>query len=140
MANWSVKEVNPPKGFKVSIEQIDNKFIITNDDIGDSVDPIDPKPDKPDNPDKPVDPDNPDKPVVPDTVPDNPNNDTNQPSDPNYNTIDENGIPTGAENSSDDLPLTGQLWWPVWILALLGFAMITAGFHMKHRKHEQDEK
>lgn len=134
MANWSVKEVNPPKGFKVSIEQIDNKFIITNDDIGDSVDP------KPDKPDKPVDPNNPDNPVVPDTVPDNPNNDTNQPSDPNYNTIDENGIPTGAENSSGDLPLTGQLWWPVWILTLLGFAMITVGFYMKHRKHEQDEK
>lgn len=145
MANWTVEEVNPPKGFKVSITQNDYKFIITNDDIGDSVDPIDPKPDNPDKPidpdkpDKPIDPNNPENPVVPDTVPDNPNNDSNQPSDPNY-TIDENGIPTGAENPSNDLPLTGQLWWPVWILALLGFAMVTAGFHMKRRQHEQNEK
>lgn len=149
MAIWTVEEINPPKGFKVSIEQIDNKFIITNDDIGDSVDPIDPNPDKPvnpDKPDKPVDPDKPDKPVdpenpvVPDTVPDIPNNDSNQPSDPNYNIIDENGIPTGAEHPSDDLPLTGQLWWPVWLLALLGSTMIAVGIFMKRRQHEQNEK
>lgn len=151
IAIWTVEEVNPPKGFKVSIKQNDNKFIITNDDIGDSVDPIDPKPDNPDNPDKPVDPDKPDKPVdptnpsdpdnpvVPDTVPDNPNNDSNQPSDPNY-TIDENGIPTGAEHPSDDLPLTGQLWWPVWLLALFGFTMISVGFFVKRRQNEQNEK
>lgn len=145
MANWTVEEVNPPKGFKVSIEQIDNKFIITNDDIGDSVDPIDPNPDKPvnpDKPDKPVDPDKPDKPVDPENpvVPDIPNNDSNQPSDPNYNIIDENGIPTGAEHPSDDLPLTGQLWWPVWLLALLGSTMVAVGIFMKRRQHEQNEK
>lgn len=146
MANWTVEEVNPPKGFTVSIAQIGNEFIIINDDIGDSVDPIDPEPDKSDKPDKPVDPDKPDKPVdpdnpvVPDTVPDNPNNDSNQPYDPNYNTIDENGIPTGAEHPSDDLPLTGQLWWPVWILALLGFTMIAVGLFVKRRQHEQNEK
>lgn len=150
MANWTVEEVNPPKGFKVSIEQIDNKFIITNDDIGDSVDPIDPNPDKPDKPDKPVDPDKPDKPtdpeipVVPDIVPNDPNLEPNQPSDPNY-TIDENDVPTGAEHPSDgskddNLPLTGQLWWPVWLLALLGSTMIAVGIFMKRRQHEQNEK
>ena len=39
-----------------------------------------------------------------------------------------------SEESSDSLPATGQLWWPIPVLALLGIAMIFIGIMLLRKK------
>lgn len=95
------------------------------------VNPDDPdpeEPDTPDNPDIPVNPDDPD-------TPDNPDNPT-EPDEPEV--PDEPDTPD--EPDEPKLPQTGQLWLPVWLLALAGAALVLTGIWSKTRyrgKHER---
>ena len=60
--------------------------------------------------------------VVPPTTPDNPSNNT------------PNKTPTSTK-TGDKLPQTGQLWWPVPMMAAAGLILLTAG--VKRRKSVQ---
>lgn len=121
---WTVEEVNVPDGFMVTIDRAPgNSFTIINDDNPN-------EPDKPDNPDVPDDPDEPDDPDVPDT-PDNPDT---------PNTPDEPDNPSTSEEPG--LPQTGQLWWPVVLALMFGFALLAIGIQdmQRHRYHGKHEK
>ena len=77
--------------------------------------PIEPTPDTPDLP-----PDVP--PVVPPDVPIEPDEPIDIP--------DENVPP-------EELPITGQLWWPVPVLFVLGAVMITSGLVLRRKDHSR---
>lgn len=107
---WQVVEKNVPDGYTVSVGKNGNTFTVTN-----TLTPPPPPPDEPDNPpDEPDDPDVPDHPDTPDT-PDNPN----KPDEP-------------------DIPQTGQLWWPVPLLACGGMGLFLAGW-LKRRNSDCGE-
>ena len=105
-------------------------------------------PDEPDSPDEPDTPDEPDGPDVPDTpdepdVPDVPEEPgTDIPDD----TPPETGVPGGPDEPGEpgqpdepSLPQTGQLWWPVGLLAISGALLVLLGIwnRMRYRgKHE----
>lgn len=113
-------------------------------------DPDNPPPTNPDNPttppDTPVTPDNPVTPETPNTIEDNPVPLTNPdvPNIPNIDEIDEPEVPLANVDpeetpeepvSIDDpevplarLPQTGQLWWPVPLLAMSGMCLFFLGW------------
>jgi len=115
---WTVRELNVPEGFTESITQAGNTFTITNDDK-----PVAP----PDGPDDPTPPDEPDDPTPPDE-PDDPT----PPDEPD--TPDTPDVPDQPK-----LPQTGQLWWPVWLLAAAGILTLTTGIWEKKRYHGKHE-
>ena len=90
--------------------------------------PPDTPPTPPDNP--PITPDNP--PVTPDTptdidVPDNPT-----PLDEYTDLIDIDDLPTPLA----ELPKTGQLWWPVPLMGIMGLLLFGIGWVTRRRSHE----
>lgn len=79
-------------------------------------------PDEPDNPDTPDEPDKPGTPDKPDT-PDNPNNPG-----------------SSSPLANQTLPQTGQLNWPVPVLAVLGLLLFSAGWLLRFgKKRDSDE-
>lgn len=87
-------------------------------------------PDKPDTPDKP---DKPDTPNTPDT-PDKPDEENpNTPAAPGPDNPD--GYVMGAHG----LPQTGQLNWPIPVLAVTGVVLVAAGIRLK-KGTRKDEK
>ena len=91
--------------------------------------PIPDKPSKPDKPDKPNRPDQPDNP--PDNPPVTP---PEYPED--YPDDYEEEIIPDEEPPLAGLPQTGQLWWPVPVLAVAGLACFAFGW-MKQRYEEE---
>lgn len=82
---------------------------------------------KPDRPDRPTPPDKPDKPDTPDTP--------ETPEEPDEPPIVE--IPDEPPPLTPGLPQTGQLNWPVPILAVLGMALLSLGFLVKRSGYEK---
>lgn len=109
-ALWQVVEQSVPEGYTVSISKDGLTFTIIN-----TCSP----PEEPGNPDNP---DNPDNPTTP-TTPTNPTNPTT-PSTP------------GSSGSKPTLPQTGQLWWPVPLLACGGMLCFLAGWVKNRRDYE----
>lgn len=108
---WQVVEKDVPDGYTVSVGRSGITFTVTN-----TLTPP-PTPDEPDDPDTPNVPDTPDTPDEPDE-PDTPDT----PDDPD----------------EPDIPQTGQLWWPVPLLACGGMGLFLTGWQ-KRRNHHQGE-
>lgn len=96
------------------------------------------EPDKPDNPSKPGNPNNPDEPGNPDNPgePENPNNPggPDSPGGPR-----ENPQPELPRDTIVLLPQTGQLNWPVPVLAVLGLGTFSLGWKLRYGKGQEDE-
>ncbi len=129
---WTVEELDVPDGFTVSMDKKGTVITITNDDRpSDPGEPPTPdEPDEPTDPDKlvpPDDPDIPDEPGEPDipTIPE-------EPDEPDNSTIPE-------EPDEPGLPQTGQLWWPVVILVVMGAVLVVAGVFPKKKYHGKHE-
>lgn len=143
---YTVEEVMDFSGYTSGVERKDNTFVITNTKT--PVNPEEPKqpetPNNPDEPDKPrktnnpKNPSNPDTPDTPDTpkTPDKVDTPSNPPSDDSgvlgaiRKAIDELPEVLGARR----LPQTGQLWWPIPILAILGIILIFLGFRSERKR------
>lgn len=115
---YQVTEETVPDGYAVSVSQSENTFTVTNSAEGSG------GPDAPDEPNIPSSPDDPDDP--------------NHPGDPNIpGTPDEPNIPDTPDGPSNPdvpgdpdtpgLPQTGQFWWPVPVLLVLGGMLVFAG-------------
>jgi len=115
-AAWQAVEKDVPNGYTVSVGREGITITVTNT----LTPPVPLTPDNPDGPDNlPDNPGGPDNPGVPDT-PDTPDT----PDKPD--TPDEPGIPQ-----------TGQLWWPVPMLACGGIGLFLAGW-LKRRNSDRD--
>lgn len=108
--NWQLVEKEVPDGYTVSVSQNGLKFTVTNAYTPDTPD----TPYEPDTPDTPNTPNTPNTPDTPDT-PDTPNT----PDEPK-------------------LPQTGQLWWPIPLLAGCGLALFAAGWGLVFLKRKKD--
>ena len=106
-ALWQVVEQSVPEGYTVSISKDGLTFTIINTCT---------PPEEPGNPDNPDNPDNP-------TTPPNPTNPTTPGS-------------SGSSGSKPTLPQTGQLWWPVPLLACGGMLCFLAGWVKNRRDYE----
>lgn len=98
-------------------------------------------PDKPDTPDEPDTPDTPDEPDTPDTPvapgPDNPDGWVlGDHGEKNYPNPDN---PNGHVMGAHGLPQTGQLNWPIPVLAVTGVVLVAAGIKLK-KGNRRDEK
>lgn len=92
-------------------------------------------PDEPDTPDTPDEPDTPDTPVAP--GPDNPDGWVlGDHGEKNYPNPDN---PNGHVMGAHGLPQTGQLNWPIPVLAVTGVVLVAAGIKLK-KGTRRDEK
>lgn len=92
-------------------------------------------PDEPDTPDTPDEPDTPDTPVAP--GPDNPDGWVlGDHGEKNYPNPDN---PNGHVMGAHGLPQTGQLNWPIPVLAVTGVVLVAAGIKLK-KGTRKDEK
>lgn len=92
-------------------------------------------PDTPDTPDTPDEPDTPDTPVAP--GPDNPDGWVlGDHGEKNYPNPDN---PNGHVMGAHGLPQTGQLNWPIPVLAVTGVVLVAAGIKLK-KGNRRDEK
>ena len=117
-AVWQVVEQSVPDGYTVSVSKDGVTFTVINTYT---------PPEQPDNPDNPDQTDHPDQPVNPDN-PDDPTN-PGKPTSP--------GTSGGSSGSKKPtLPQTGQLWWPVPLLAVGGMGCFLAGWVKNRRDYE----
>lgn len=143
-SGWSVREIGVPDGWEVSYKQNGNDWTITNmrSDPGPvetgpiETDPTEPSapPDGPSTP--PDDPDDPSGPSAPPNDPDDPSGPSAPPDDPN-----DPSEPSAPPNDPDGpgLPQTGQVWWPVPLLAAAGVLLLLIGAVLFARKEEPHE-
>lgn len=126
--DWKVTEMNVPDGFTVSVDQLGDLFIITNDDLPADTEnpPVDPE--DPENP--PINPEDPENPSVNPNDPENPSGD---PDDPNNN--DKSDPPDGQK-----LPQTGQLWWPAIVSATVGAILLLLESPRLRKYKKKNEK
>ncbi len=129
---WVINEVGAPSDkYTVTTVSEGSVFTVTNThttDIDDPDTPLDPGPGPGDDPGTggdipPTNIDDPDVPLDPGMTPDDPTTDIQDPA-----------TPTNAVK----LPQTGQLWWPVPILAVAGIAFFSIGW-LRSRKDESEE-
>ena len=92
-------------------------------------------PDVPDNPDTPVNPDNPDNPVSPEH-PDNPVSPEN-PDNPVSPENPDNPVSPGRPDNPV-LPQTGQLNWPIPVLACSGVLLFAAGWVLNKKGKKEN--
>lgn len=144
---------DPVEGYEGSAVTANNETVLTNKIVD--------QPDKPDQPGKPDQPTTPDQPNTPDTpaTPDHPTNPGNPGRPHHYRDTDNSGDnpssptptegsgenPTDSDNQTDNhnpspLPKTGQLWWPVLILLILGAVMLGRGIYMERKNKGKHEK
>ncbi|MDD5931112.1 MAG: SpaA isopeptide-forming pilin-related protein [Oscillospiraceae bacterium] len=94
---------------------------------------VDDKPDRPDKPSQPSEPDQPggpDQPSEPDTPP------PGQPDEPSVTPPDTPDTP--QEPGKPTLPQTGQLNWPVPVLAAAGLGLFAAGWALCFRRKDHE--
>ena len=145
---WSVEEVNAPNGYTVNIAWAGNTATVTNTrsntqtPSGPTSPPADPNnppgpgspPGNPDDPSRPNSPPgNPDDPSGPNSPPSNPDNPSGPSSPPN------NPNDPGTPPDDPSLPQTGQLWWPVPLLAVAGVLLLLIGAALFLRKEDPHE-
>ena len=129
--NFTVEEQMDTDAYTATVSRNDNSFIIVNTKKPE----VPETPDKPEKPKKPSKPSKPDKPESPST-PDNPGTPDSPDIYPDVlgairDFMGELPEVLGARR----LPQTGQLWWPIPILAILGVILIILGFRSeKNRK------
>ena len=113
--NWQVVEKETPEGYTVTVKREGITFVMTNT-LKEA--------EKPDEPEKPGEPEQeiPDQPTPggPGEVP------PGEPEEPM--TLPDTPVPTGPA-----LPQTGQLWWPVPLLACAGLTLFLLGWVRKER-------
>jgi hypothetical protein len=165
-ARWQLGEVSVPDGYTVVSESTGSTFVVTNTlttttktSTGTPKSGTPRKPGTPSvlNPQTPNDsipnPDNPDK-VTPntpnDTTPDTPSDtievtsetpsiDTDNPpvvTDISPNIPQNN--PDNPNNPTTTLPQTGQLWWPVPLLAFGGLILVAVGMYLRKGKPDEE--
>lgn len=123
-SRWQVVEETVPAGYRVSVSQEGTTFTITNTYETTPSTPT--QPTTPANPDTPTEPTGPNQPTTP-TEPTNPN----QPTTP---TTPTNPSTPTTTTSKPTLPQTGQLNWPVPVLAAAGLSLCAAGWLIQRRK------
>ena len=101
---------------------------------------VEEKPDRPDKPDEPKEPHKPDQPKepekpIPPDKPDQPTEPDAPPKEPDQPPVVE--IPDTPPPLAPTLPQTGQLNWPVPVLAVLGMALLALGFLVKRSGYEK---
>lgn len=140
-SDWQIVETGGSGGYTVSVSLQGLTFVVTNTF---SPPPDNPPPDDPppDDPDDPV-PDNPPSvPPPPGTdLPDqetplsqvDPDPDPQDPEDPDAIPIEDPEVPLSR------LPQTGQLWWPVPLLAMGGMVMLLLGLISRRRSRGDEE-
>ena len=120
---WTVVEVDVPDGFTVTVDRSENTFTVTNtyDHGHDPGDPDAGNPNDPGTPDEPGDPG------------------TEDPGEPG---TDEPGTEDPGEPGTDEpgLPQTGQLWWPVLILAACGGGLAAAGLLRRRGGKDREQE
>ena len=100
--SWKVSEKEVPKNYRVSVDRDEDTFVVTNTYKEPEDTPKDP--DTPKNPTK--------NPETPEDTPETPS-----------------VRPQTSETTSENvLPQTGQLWWPIPLLAFLGITVFAAGW------------
>ncbi|SEL10328.1 hypothetical protein SAMN04487770_1068 [Butyrivibrio sp. ob235] len=128
--NFTVEEVMNTDDYTSNVSRNENSFIVVN-----TKNPETPEtPDKPNKPSKPTKPDNPESPKTPEN-PDTPNNPTPDDTPDVLGAIRDFIGELPEVLGARRLPQTGQLWWPIPVLAILGILLIIFGFRSeKHRK------
>lgn len=128
-SEWVVVEDDVPEGYAVSISKTSITFVVTNE-YQDEYGPDDedgPGPTPPDDGKDPTGPEETPEPTEPVETP--------EPTDPNDNkdpAPSETPTPTEDEDpGKPTLPQTGQLWWPVLALSILGITLVGAGIIMQ---------
>lgn len=111
---WTVVE-KAPDGYTVETAQEGITFVVTNT----WEEPDEPQPTEPTNPTEPTKPTEPAKPT--------------EPTAPAGSTP-----PSSSTPDQPKIPQTGQLWWPVPVLACAGFFFIAAG--LIRRRRDSDEE
>ena len=104
--DWRVVEKETPKGYTVTVSQEGITFVMTNTQG---------EPEEPEEPTEPEKPGEPEEPGV--DIPEEP--------------VPEESVPSGPK-----LPQTGQLWWPVPLLALAGMLLFLLGWIRKEKRSE----
>ena len=152
--NFTIEEELNSEDYTATVSQNETSFVIINTKNPE-------KPENPDNPDNPNNPDNPtkkvkknkkDTPSVPDSSDDGSSHDGD--------TLDGNKKDEGNDGGDgasvlgavrkliEDLPAvlgarrlpqTGQLWWPIPVLAILGMLLIIAGIRSERRRKKENE-
>lgn len=130
---WTVVEVDVPDGFTVTVDRSGNTFTVTNTyESGEGPGPDDPnEPGNPDNPGTPEEPGGPGEPGTPDQP--------GTPGEPDEPGSGDPGTPDQPGTDEPGLPQTGQLWWPVLILAVCGGGLIAAGL-LRRRESKHNEE
>ena len=145
---WSVEEVNDPDGYTVNIAWAGNTATVTNtrNNTQTPSGPTSPpgNPDDPSGPNSP--PGNSDGPSGPNSPPGNsdgpsgPNSPPGNPDDPSGpNSPPDNPNDPGTPPDDPGLPQTGQLWWPVPLLAVAGALLLLIGAALFLRKEDPHE-
>ncbi|WP_029320915.1 Cna B-type domain-containing protein [Butyrivibrio sp. AE3004] len=130
--NFIVEEDLSSDKYTATVSRTDNSFTVVNTKKPEQ--PEQPK--KPEKPEKPQKHDNPKTPDKTDNPPEEPDNSVEPDENPGVlgairDFIGELPEVLGARR----LPQTGQLWWPVPILVILGILLVILGFRSeKHRK------
>lgn len=135
-SEWKVMESDVPEHYQVQIDKEGNVFAITNvyvlpdDKPGDGGDEPVVKPDN--GEDEPTDAPDEGK----DESADNPDDEEEEPSEEPGREEDESDGET--EGKKDKLPQTGQLWWPVPMIGVLGMWLLLYGVKRERRYHEKE--
>lgn len=147
-SDWQIVETGGSGGYTVSTSLQGLTFVVTNTFRPPVDPPVNPPVNPPvDPPDHPTDDPTIDPPSVPPTpgvelpddevpldqmIPD-PDPDTRNTDDPDPTIIKDSDIPRGK------LPQTGQLWWPVPLLAMGGMMMLLLGIIYRRRSRGDEE-
>lgn len=131
--DYQVVERSAGERYNVSVEQTGITSVITNSYIEDIDEEDDPLIDRPD-----VSPEPSTEPVEPSSEPADPSGEpdaSTEPTDPEELVdIDDEDSATGS------LPYTGMLWWPVPVLVIAGFVLLSLGIVRHRRGANEGEK
>ena len=127
--NFTVEEVLDSGDYTSKISREENKFVIVNTKNPETPEKPE-KPHKPGKPKKPSNPGSPDNPETPDTPSDDTPGETPDILGAVRKAVEELPAVLGARR----LPQTGQLWWPIPVLAILGIVLIFLGFRSEKKR------
>lgn len=149
-SEWRLVEQDPGGNYQPSVTQVGITFLVTNTYAPPTPPPVRPSPSPSPSPsdepspspggEDPTDPTDPTPSVPPEeedfNEPDIPLGDLVIPDDP---TGPEEDLPDG-DTPTTRLPQTGQLWWPVPILAIVGMFLLLSGLIRRKRSEVRDDE